>query len=130
MGALDKPFRTAASAIIKAVVTNQSTLTRTLLQYDASSGEAYSEAITQQVRVAPPSVFSLGDIAASGDSGSPLQAGDFQGIIAAKDLSTISVPDAETDELTRPDGTVYQIIHVEPVESGDEVAIYILTCRK
>lgn len=123
---LDATLRPTADRLI-GKLGKSATLTRESQgTFDPGSGTYTGGGTTDySVTVTPPRRFRQDQI-----DGQLVQQNDFEVSVAALNLSIAPTQgdDATSDTLTM-DGTVYQIIRVQPVYSGQLVAYYRLQCR-
>jgi hypothetical protein len=125
MGLFDSIFQDVSSTLLDLVSDTKDTITYTPAPtYDlVTATETAGTAVTAEVNSSPPFPFKQDEI-----DGTSIKQGDFRTIISAKDLTTI-VPSPGLTTYTRG-GTVYQIVRVDPISGGDEVAAWILHCRE
>lgn len=124
MGILDGPFRSLAKTLIGTLGAS-ATLTRTTPgEYDPISGLSGMPRTTNySVKISPPERYSRQDVATGQGA---IQQDDFRVLVAASALSI--EPSAQTDTL-RVAGTVFKVIALAPVYSGDQVAAYEMQVR-
>ena len=124
-GSLDLPMRDLASALIGALGFSGATLVRTTGDsgYDVKTGEDLmpSGVTSYPIAVTPPEGFKRQEI-----DGSAVQKTDLRCYIAAKDVAVVPTP--RTDTLTLG-GTVYNIIRVQTIYSGNLPCLFELQLR-
>lgn len=121
MGLLDDALRDVAQSLVTTFGTDPVTITRHAGDYDPFLGEEQNLPETVTVPMSPPKTVS------KALAGTPVQAGDLEAIVSAKDLGTF-VPTVGTDSLTF-NGKAHTLVFVKATYSGDQVAIYTLSFR-
>jgi hypothetical protein len=128
MGALDGPLRKAAATIIKAFTSKKATFARNVRTYTASTGTESNATTQYELSVAPP--FPVTQREANGTS---ILVGDLKTIVAAEEVEQLALPIDLSKDVTATltvAGRTYELYQIEPVYSGDQVAVYTLYLRR
>lgn len=120
MAALDTLLRSISEDLIAQLGTT-ATLHTSTRSFSVATGQVTVSDVNTTVQCTPPFPYEKERI-----DGTIVQSGDAETLIAAKTLAT--APVAEKDELTFA-GIRWKVIAVNPVYSGDEVAVYVLQLR-
>lgn len=127
MGALDEEFRELAVEMLDEFSDEEHLLERHAANYAPESGLSFPSTTSAQVKKSPNFPFEHRQI-----DGKNVLETDFQTIIAAKPLEAagLSLTPEDGVRLTLTvDGKAYSIRGARPLESGDQVAAYILHLR-
>ena len=118
---LDKTARATAERLIRAHGKTV-TIRRVTRSFDPASGKATETHEDFPAKVSPPERFRQALI-----DGTLVQTGDLRAELAAEDLAT--VPEPACDRIVI-DGTAWSLVRVDPVMSGEQIALYSLHLRK
>lgn len=128
MGALDGPLRKAAAVVIKAFTTKKAVLTRNVRTYTPGTGVESNEQTQYSMFAAPP--FPVTQREADGTS---ILVGDLKTIVSAEAVEAANMPIDLSKDVTVTAvvaGRAYELYKIEPVYSGDQVAVYTLYLRR
>jgi hypothetical protein len=127
MGRLDTRIQNRVSSIVQGLRTTKATITRTVSIFNPLTGEEQAKQVHKyKTFVSPPANYRDTEI-----DGSAIKRGDQRVIIPAIDLAI--EPDSETDVLAMgaiPNEITYQIVTVQPISPGDEIAAWKVQLRR
>tara|TARA_R100000951_G_scaffold116282_2_gene127415 strand:- start:141 stop:530 length:390 start_codon:yes stop_codon:yes gene_type:complete len=127
MGSLDAEFRALAVDMLEEFSDEEHLLERHASGYDPATATNFPSVTSASVRKSPNFPFKTEQV-----DGSNVLATDAQAIVAALPLETASLSPVPGDgvRLTLTVGAeVYTIRGAEPLESGDQIAAYVLHLR-
>jgi len=130
MGILDAPLRNVSKNLLGTFGTDV-----TLVEpdentdYDPSSRTVSGGFdIEHEVSALVESFSSLTTRFSVSQDNSHVEAGDLGVVVAASDAGLGATPDADWG--AEIDGVRYEVVGVDPVRSGDEIALYVLQVRR
>ena len=127
MGSLDAEFRALAVEMLDEFSDDLHLLERHLNAYDPTTATSFPSTTSASVKKSPNFPFETSQV-----DGTNVLATDAQTIVAAVSLEAASLSPVPADgvRLTLTVGTeIYTIRGAEPLESGDQIAVYVLHLR-
>lgn len=127
MGLLDGPLRSVAQTLIGTLGTTPATFTRTVRYYDPDVDEEVSSSTTASLAMTPPAPFETRRV-----DGSNILSTDTMSIVAAADVDAVSFDFEQGSNVSLKvdiDGTIYSVVGINKLQSGDQSAAFELQLR-